>query len=126
MGDMTAQARYGHKGLAAYTSEVCADPIAIVKIKKFWASLGISGARGGRGGWGAAPPAVGFVEHAGMEAVVAARVLGQVVAAHEALGAEGAGESLLACVCTEVARQLVWSGETLDAARPCALEWSLT
>lgn len=42
-----------------------------------------------------------------MEAVVAARMLGQVIAAHEALGAEGTGETLLAGVCTEVASQLI-------------------
>lgn len=42
-----------------------------------------------------------------MEAVVAARMLGQVVAAHEALAAEGTGEALLARVCTKVARQLI-------------------
>lgn len=42
-----------------------------------------------------------------MEAVVAACVLGQVVAAHEALGAEGTGEALLTRVCTEVASQLI-------------------
>lgn len=42
-----------------------------------------------------------------MEAVMAARMLGQVVAAHEALGAEGTGEALLSCMCTEVASQLI-------------------
>lgn len=42
-----------------------------------------------------------------MEAVVAARMLGQVVTAHEALGAEGTGEAFLTRVCTEVTRQLI-------------------
>lgn len=45
-------------------------------------------------------------------------VLGQVVAAGEALGAQGAGEPLLAGVRPVVAGQLVRTGEFLVAARP--------
>lgn len=45
-------------------------------------------------------------------------MLGQVVAAGEALGAQGAGEPLLAGVRPVVAGQLVRTGEFLVAARP--------
>lgn len=60
------------------------------------------------------------------EAGVAARVLGQVVAAGEALGAERAGEALLAGVRPVVAGQLVRACELLVASRPVASEGALT
>lgn len=72
------------------------------------------------------PPAVWVVEHGGVEAVVAAGVFAQVVAPHEALGAERAGEALLAGVCAEVAGQLIRAGELLGAVGPGALERPLT
>lgn len=57
---------------------------------------------------------------------MAARVLGQVVAAGEALGAEGAGEALLPRVRPVVAGQLVRARELLVAARPVASKGALT
>lgn len=56
---------------------------------------------------------------------MAAGVFGQVVAAHEALGAERAGEAFLASVGAEMARQLIRTREALGAVEPCALERSL-
>lgn len=63
----------------------------------------------GRHGHGAAAPLghAGALQHAGVEACVAAGVFGQVVAPHEALVAQRAGEALLTCVRAVVARQLV-------------------
>lgn len=63
----------------------------------------------GRHGHGAAAPLghTGALQHAGVEACVAAGVFGQVVAPHEALVAQRAGEALLTCVRAVVARQLV-------------------
>ena len=52
-------------------------------------------------------------------------VLGEVVGAHEALVADGAGEPLLAGVGAQVALQLVRAGEPLAAEQPVAHEWSL-
>lgn len=75
----------------------------------------------GRGAAGARAP-----EQLRAEAGVAARVLGQVVAAGEALGAEGAGEALLPRVRPVVAGQLVRARELLVAARPVASKGALT
>lgn len=69
----------------------------------------------GRGAAGARAP-----EQFRAEAGVAARVLGQVVAPGEALGAERAGKALLAGVRPVVAGQLVGARELLVAARPVA------
>lgn len=75
----------------------------------------------GRGAAGALAP-----EKFRAEAGVATRVLGQVVAAGEALGAERAGEALLAGVRPVVAGQLVRACELLVASRPVASEGALT
>lgn len=75
----------------------------------------------GRGAAGALAP-----EQFRAEAGVAARVLGQVVAAGEALGAERAGEALLTGVRPVVAGQLVRACELLVASRPVASEGALT
>lgn len=53
-------------------------------------------------------------------------VLGQVVAAGEALGTQGTGEPLLACVRPVVAGQLVGTGELLVTARPITGKGPLT
>lgn len=53
-------------------------------------------------------------------------MFGQVVAAHEATEAHGAGEPLLSRVRAAVARQLVGAGETPVAALPLAPEGLLT
>lgn len=74
----------------------------------------------GRGAAGARAP-----EQLRAEAGVAARVLGQVVAAHEALVADGAAELLLARVRAVVPRQLVRARELLAAVRPAAGEGPL-
>lgn len=60
------------------------------------------------------------------EAGVAASVLGQVVAACEALGAERAGEALLARMRPVVAGQLVGARKLLVAAWPVASKGALT
>lgn len=57
-------------------------------------------------------------EQVRVEAGVAAGMLGQVVAAGEALGTQRAGEALLARVCPVVAGQLVRAGELLVTALP--------
>lgn len=86
------------------------------------AGCGAAGQRvAGRGAAGARAP-----EQFRAEAGVAARVLGQVVAAGEALGAERAGEALLARVRPVVAGQLVGARELLVAAQPVAGEGALT
>lgn len=66
------------------------------------------------------------LEHGGLEVGVAAGVLHQVVAAHEALVAQRAAELLLACVRAVVACQLVRAGKLLGAVRPGAGERALT
>lgn len=53
-------------------------------------------------------------------------MLSQVIAAGEALGAQGTGKPLLACVCPVVAGQLVRTGKLLVAARPVTGKGSLT
>lgn len=68
----------------------------------------------------------GSLDHAGVEFGVAAGVLGQMVAAHEALLTEGTAELLLSGVGPVVPRQLVRAGELLKAVGPRAGEWSLT
>lgn len=68
----------------------------------------------------------GSLDHAGVEFGVAAGMLGQVVAPHEALLAEGTAELLLTSVGSVVPRQLVRAGELLKAVGPRAGEWSLT
>lgn len=70
----------------------------------------------------AATAAVGPLQHAGLEVRVAAGVLHQVVAAHEALVAQRALELLLARVGAVVAGQLIGAGELLAAVRPGARE----
>ena len=70
-----------------------------------------------------APP---VLDHVGMIGWVAAGVLGQVVAPGELLGAEGAGEALLARVRPVVAGQLVGARELLVAVEPVAGERALT
>lgn len=62
--------------------------------------------------------AVGPLQHARLEVRVAAGVLHQVVAAHEALVAQWALELLLARVGAVVASQLIGAGELLTAVRP--------
>lgn len=52
-------------------------------------------------------------------------VLGEVVAADEALGADGAGEALLAGVRAQVSLQLVGAREPLAAQHPGAQEGPL-
>lgn len=54
------------------------------------------------------------------------RVLGQVVAPHEALLAERAAELLLPCVGSVVASQLVGARELFKAVWPCAGEGPFT
>lgn len=70
----------------------------------------------------AAATAVGPLQHARLEVRVAAGVLHQVVAAHEALVAQRALELLLARVGAVVASQLIGAGELLTAVRPGAWE----
>lgn len=65
-------------------------------------------------------------EHGGVEVGVAARVLHQVVAAHEPLVAERAAELLLAGVGAVVPGELVGAGKLLTAVRPSAGERPLT
>lgn len=57
---------------------------------------------------------------------MAACVLGQMVAAGEALGAERAGEPLLPCVCPVVAGQLIGARKLLVAAWPVTGKGALT
>lgn len=68
----------------------------------------------------------GSLDHAGVEFGVAAGVLGQVVAPHESLLAQGAPELFLTSVGSVVPRELVRAGELFKAVRPRAGEWSLT
>lgn len=67
-----------------------------------------------------------ILDHVGMIGRVAASVLGQMVAPGELLGAEGAGEALLARVRPVVAGQLVGARELLVAVEPVAGERALT
>lgn len=53
-------------------------------------------------------------------------MLGQVVTAGEALGAEWAGEALLPCVCPVVAGQLIGACELLVTALPVTGKGALT
>ena len=64
-----------------------------------------------------APP---VLDHIRMIGWVAAGVLGQVVAPHEALLAQRTAELLLPCVGAVVASQLVGAGELFKAVWPCA------
>lgn len=66
------------------------------------------------------------LQHPRVEVGVAARVLGQVVAAHEALVADGAAELLFPRVCAVVPRQLVGARELLVAVLPAAGEGTLS
>lgn len=66
----------------------------------------------------AATAAVGPLQHARLEVRVAAGVLHQVVATHEALVAQRAFKLLLARVGAIVASQLIGAGELLTAVRP--------
>lgn len=75
---------------------------------------------------GAGPGSVVALEHGGLEVRVAAGVLHQVVAAHEALVAQRAAELLLARVRAVVASQLVRAGKLLGAVGPGAGERALT
>ncbi|EFB24420.1 hypothetical protein PANDA_001313 [Ailuropoda melanoleuca] len=72
----------------------------------------------------ATAPAV--LDHVGMIGWVTASVLGQMVAPGELLGAEGAGEALLARVRPVVAGQLVGARELLVAVEPVAGERALS
>lgn len=83
------------------------------------ASLGVGGLAG-RSGRGLAAG-----QHGGLEVWVAAGVLDQVVAAHEALVAQRAQEALLPGVGAGVAGQLVGAGELLLAFGPGAGEGPL-
>ena len=65
-------------------------------------------------------------QHGGLEVRVAAGVLDQVVAAHEALIAEGAQEALLPSVGAGVAGELVGASKLLLAFGPGAGEGPLT
>lgn len=93
----------------------------------------VGGAEGGAGGVraavlaeGARPrgahPAVGSLQHGRLEIRVAAGVLHQVVAAHEALVAQRAAKLLLAGVGAVVAGQLVGTSKLLAAVGPGARE----
>lgn len=73
-------------------------------------------------GCATAPP---VLDHVGMIGWVAAGMLGQVVAPGELLGAERAGEALLARVCPVVAGKLVGARELLVAVEPVAGEGAL-
>lgn len=66
------------------------------------------------------------LDHIWMIGWVAASVFGQVVAPGELLGAEGAGEALLARVRPVVAGQLVGTRKLLVAVEPVAGERTLT
>lgn len=66
------------------------------------------------------------LQHARVEVGVAARVLRQVVAAHESLLADGAAELLLARVRAVVPGQLVRARELLVAVLPAAGKGPLT
>ena len=66
------------------------------------------------------------LQHPRVEVGVAARVLGQVVAAHEALVADGAAELLFPRVCAVVPCQLVGARELLVAVLPAAGEGALS
>lgn len=91
-------------------------------------------ADGGAAGIGAAVVAEGAgprapaapLQHAWVEVGMAACVLGQVVAAHEALLADGAAELLLARVCAVVPCQLVRARKLLVAVLPAAGKGPLT
>lgn len=65
------------------------------------------------------------LHHGGLEVRVAASVLVQVVATHEALVTDGTDEPLLTCMCSEVSRQLIGSREAFPAAGPGTREGSL-
>lgn len=92
------------------------------------------GADGGAAGVGAAVVAeragsrapAAPLQHAGVEVGMAPGMLGQVVAAHEALVADGTAELLLAGVRAVVSRQLVRARELLAAVLPAAGEGPLT
>lgn len=64
-------------------------------------------------------------QHGRLELWVAAGVLGQVVAAHETLVADGAAELLLARVGAVVAGQFVRAGKALATVGPRTREWTL-
>lgn len=68
----------------------------------------------------------GPLDHAGVELGVAPRVLGEVVAPHEALLAERAAELLLPGVGPVVAGQLIGAGELFKAVWPRAGEGPFT
>ena len=85
-----------------------------------------AGARHAPGPAPAAPSPVGLLQHARLELGVAARVLHQVVAAHEALVTQRAAKLLLPGVGAVVAGQLVGAGELLAAVGPGAGEGPLT
>ena len=68
----------------------------------------------------------GALDHTGVELGVAPGVLGEVVAPHEALLAQGTAELLLARVRPVVARQLVRARELFKAVWPRAGEGPLT
>lgn len=57
---------------------------------------------------------------------VCLQVFGQVVTAHEALGAVRAGEALFPGVCAQVPLELIRARETFPAKHPAADEGSLT
>lgn len=66
------------------------------------------------------------LQHPRVEVGVAARVLGQVVAAHEALVADRAAELLFPRVCAVVPCQLVGARKLLVAVLPAACEGALS
>lgn len=99
--------------------------------------VAVGGAEGGtQGGAGcvraavvadrAGSGAVVAFEHGGVEVRVAARVLHQVVTAHESLVAERAAELLLPGVGAVVPSQFIRAGELLTAVGPSAGERPLT
>lgn len=69
------------------------------------------------------PPAA---DHGWLEVRVAARVLDQVVTAHEAFGTKRALEALLTRVSAQVTCQLIRAGKFLLTVGPGAWEWPFT
>lgn len=64
--------------------------------------------------------------HGWVEVGVAACMLDQVVAAHEAFGTKRALKTLFACVSAQVTCQLIGAGKFLLTVGPSAWKWSLT
>lgn len=120
----TVQHKYTNMGLPGQRQKVRQD---FSLRRAGWTEGGAGGIRAAvvaEGAWtwnvaaAAATAAVGPLQHARLEVRVAAGVLHQVVAAHEALVAQRALELLLARVGAVVASQLIGAGKLLTAVRP--------